>query len=161
VLLSYSQSNIQNGAFASFVPHFRNRAKISQLLAASPLNMGLLTNTPPSWHPAPPALRDVVARSVKAVEEWPGGLPNVAIGYSIREKWDKEVVGDETNASEIPVVIGLSSPAEVKEAIKVWREVHTGFVDEKRLEMERRVLTEMKESGYYGWAWESPSPASS
>lgn len=145
VLLSYSQSNLQNGAFASFAPHFRKRAKIPQLLAASPLNMGLLTNSPPSWHPAPPALRDAVTRSAKAVGEWDGGLPNVAIGFSIREKWDKEVVGN--NASEIPVVIGLSTPEEVKEAIKVWREVHSVAIDEERFTMEQRVLTEMKEFG--------------
>ncbi|KLO16375.1 Aldo/keto reductase [Schizopora paradoxa] len=158
VLLSYSQSNLQNGAFAAFAPHFRNRAKIPQLLAASPLNMGLLTNSPPSWHPAPPALRDAVARSVKAVGEWPGGLPNVAIGFSIREKWDKKVVGN--NTSEIPVVIGLSSPEEVKEAVRVWREVRSISVDEERLSMEQKVTFEMKESGYFGWAWESPAPPS-
>jgi len=121
--------------------------------------MGLLTNSPPTWHPAPPALRDAVVRSAKAVETWPGGLANIAIGFSVREEWDKEVGGDNVNASGIPVVIGLSTPGEVKEAIKIWREVHSGSVDEKRLEMERRVLTEMKESGYYGWAWESPTPS--
>ncbi|PAV21138.1 Aldo keto reductase [Pyrrhoderma noxium] len=111
IILSYSHSNLQNPSFASFAPILRSRAHVSQLVAASPLNMGLLTPRPPVWHPAPEALREAVRRAVgvvagaKALVEggkeygngveqehgkgggggWEGGLPDVALGYAMRE----------------------------------------------------------------------------
>lgn len=101
---------------------------------------------------------------MKAVENWPGGLPNVCIGYAFREKWDKGLSLAEQDGNngrtEIPSVIGFSTPEEVKESLKVWREVNVGGeVDKQRLEMEDKVLSEMKDSGFYGWAWESPAPS--
>lgn len=139
-LLSYSHSNLQNNNFHTFVPHFRKRAGIQQLLSASPLNMGLLTPSPPPWHPATPELKAVTKQALGLSENWPGGLPDIALGYSMRE----------AAANGLPTVVGLSSPKEVHEAVRVWREVAG------RYEIEQAVIELYEQSGTLGWSWASP-----
>lgn len=117
VLLSYSHLTLQNSRFNTFAPHFYERAKVKQLLAASPLSMGLLTSTPPTWHPAPRELKSAV---VEAQQVGPS-LPNLALGYASRQ-----------TSTKVPLVVGFSSPREVHECVKVWREVHEGKGDEQR-----------------------------
>ncbi|KAL5508108.1 hypothetical protein ACEPAH_5726 [Sanghuangporus vaninii] len=164
VLLSYSQSNLQNSAFAAFTPAFRDRARVAQLVSASPLNMGLLTRNPPAWHPAPEPLRIAVANAAKVceVKDWTGGLVNVALGYAMRK--DAPFAGEghgaaEANPGEIPVVVGLSTPAEVHEAVRSWRAVRQEDASSiaKRRVMEDEVINIFKDAGFYGWAWPSPS----
>ncbi|KAF8974704.1 NADP-dependent oxidoreductase domain-containing protein [Flammula alnicola] len=97
VLLSYSHLCLQNSTLVEFIPHFYQRAKVGQLVAASPLSMGLLTQSPPPWHPAPSALREAV---VNAGKTWDGDFPNLAVGYSIRHT--------STAARPLPLVVGLA-----------------------------------------------------
>lgn len=152
VVLSYSQSNLQNTAFAAFAPAFRARAQVAQLVHASPFNMGLLTPHPPPWHPAPPALKAAAKRAIDACARagWPGGLPNVAMGYAVRR------TGEEAVGPDIPLVAGFSTPAEVHDAVRVWREVQDDVHRGERKEMEDIVLDILRETGYVGWAWDSP-----
>lgn len=132
--------------------------------------MGLLTPSPPSWHPAPPELREVSARARDACTAWPGGLPNIALGFSFREfstiprsqnqnevEMAERVLsnGDSVFAT-VPVVVGLSTPGEVHEVIRAWRNILGGIDSTQRKEIERIVLDMFKDSGYYGWSWESP-----
>ncbi|CDO74134.1 hypothetical protein BN946_scf185043.g184 [Trametes cinnabarina] len=146
VLLSYSHSNLQNCTITEFAPHFRTRAKISQLLTASPLNMGLLTPRVPPWHPATPELRVAAqqADEVCAEEQWEGGLPNVAVGYGFRK------------ASELhlPMVIGFSNPREVHESVRVWREIKEGQEKDTRRALEERIIKTFGK--WAGWSWSSP-----
>ncbi|EMD40999.1 hypothetical protein CERSUDRAFT_131452 [Gelatoporia subvermispora B] len=146
VLLSYSHLTLQNSTFAEFLPHFRDRARIPQLLTASPLNMGLLTPNPPPWHPAPTELKNA-ARTANAMCKdagWEGGLPNVAIGY-----------GYEAGAAlNVPVVVGISNLREVHENVRVWREIKEGKQDAKRKEVETKILDQFAD--FKGWSWASP-----
>lgn len=110
--------------------------------------MGLLTPSPPPWHPAPTALRDG-ARSAHAIcvaNGWPTGLPNIALGFAYRKA--KEL--------GLPTVVGLSSPREVHETMRVWRELNseTGDVDKKRKAVEALSIDQMAE--FEGWSWASP-----
>lgn len=141
ILLSYSHLCLQNSTFMEFAPHFYRRAKVGQLLAASPLSMGLLTAFPPSWHPAPPGLLHAVS---KAREKW-SDLTNLALGYSLRQT---RAVGD-----NLPLVVGFSTPEEVHECVKVWREVSKGSERQKR---EKEVCELLREAGYLDWSWASP-----
>ncbi|KAF4619372.1 hypothetical protein D9613_005452 [Agrocybe pediades] len=145
VLLSYSHLCLQNSAFLQFVPHFYERAKIGQLLAASPLSMALLTTNPPSWHPAPPELRKAV---VESASTWDGDYPNLAVGYSVRH----------TNFAEkpLPLVIGLSTPREVHEIVKVWREIQAGSENDARRKGEEKAREVFRQAGYLDWSWASP-----
>ncbi|KZT13110.1 Aldo/keto reductase [Laetiporus sulphureus 93-53] len=146
VLLSYSHLMLQNTAFAEFAPHFRDRAKISQLLTASPLNMGLLTPKPPAWHPASQELRDAAKQASSTCAQWDGGLPNVAVGFSFRK----------ANELSVPTVVGLSNPREVHENVRVWREICEGKEEKEleRLAQEQEVLKVF--DNLKGWSWASP-----
>jgi len=145
ILLSYSHLCLQNSTFLEFIPHFYERAKVGQLLAASPLSMGLLTPKPPSWHPAPPELRRAV---VDASLTWAGDFPNLAVGYSMRRTTIVE--------KQTALVIGLSTPREVHEAVKVWREVIGGSEDEERRKGEVLAQKVIRNAGYLDWSWASP-----
>ncbi|KAI0721979.1 Aldo/keto reductase [Cerioporus squamosus] len=148
VLLSYCHISLQNSAFATYAPAFRERAKVGQLLTASPLNMGLLTPKPPSWHPASPELKEAAKKAAKLCEDeqWPGGLPNLAVGYGYRK-------GAELN---MPVVVGLSNPEEVHESVRAWRAIKEGKDKERRVALEEKVSALFGDG--LGWSWASPPP---
>ncbi|KAF8914139.1 Aldo/keto reductase [Gymnopilus junonius] len=145
VLLSYSHLCLQNSALLEFIPHFYERAKVGQLVAASPLSMGLLTATPPNWHPAPPELRQAVIESSKT---WKGDFPNLAVGYSIRRASSVE--------KPLPLVVGFSNPKEVHECIKAWREVQAESGKSERQEGESVARQVFQDAGYLDWSWASP-----
>jgi D-arabinose 1-dehydrogenase len=129
-----------------FIPHFYERAKVGQLVAASPLSMGLLTPSPPAWHPAPPALQESVTNARKT---WEGDFPNLAVGYSIRQTGSVE--------TPLPLVVGFSNPREVHECMKVWREIQAAPEDGgKRKEGEERAREVFRLAGYLDWSWASP-----
>ncbi|KAI0786452.1 Aldo/keto reductase [Abortiporus biennis] len=148
VLLSYSHLNLQNDTMQTFLPQLRDRARISQFVAASPINMGLLSPSPPSWHPAPQSFKDAArkANEVCVKNNWPGGLPNIALGFAYRKSREMQV----------PMVVGLSQLREVHENVKVWRELReeSGTLADERAEVEKRVLEAFKE--VQGWSWASP-----
>jgi len=103
--------------------------------------MGLLTSKPPSWHPAPDALRAVVVDAFKVAPD----LPNLALGYTARH-----------TATKTPLVVGLSNVTEVHECVKIWREVHENRRGEGRLEQEKAVTQRFGRSDYLDWSWQSP-----
>lgn len=148
VLLNYSHLNMQNNTFAAFVPHFRGRAKIPQLLTASPLNMGLLTPSPPLWHPAPSELRALTHTTHEQVVKagWETGLPNLALGYAYRTADDLD----------LPTVVGLSKLTEVHETMRVWRALRLDMETqgELRKEHEYKALKQLEE--FRGYSWASP-----
>lgn len=108
--------------------------------------MGLLTATPPSWHPAPSELRDAAKAAVDVCKDagWEGGLPNVAVGYGYKA----------ADALGVPVVVGMSNLREVHENIRVWREVKEGKENESRKALEKKVAETFAD--FKGWSWSSP-----
>jgi len=148
VLLSYSHLNLQNDTLAAFLPQFRERARVSQFVTASPMNMGLLSPSPPTWHPASTNVREASkqANEVCMREGWTGGLPNVALGFAYHR----------ARELELPTVVGLSGPREVHENIAVWRELKTedSQAIEKRKAIEELILHEFRD--VQGCSWVSP-----
>ncbi|KAI0698867.1 Aldo/keto reductase [Cytidiella melzeri] len=146
VLMSYSHLNLQNSSFATFLPYFRDRAKISQLITASPLNMGLLTPSPPPWHPAPHAIMSAIreASAICDANDCEGGLVNLALGYAYRE----------ARKLELPTVVGLSKLSEVHQTMRAWRELKSASddPDSVRRKSEERVLEHLKEFKDYSWS---------
>ncbi|GLB33447.1 putative aldo keto reductase [Lyophyllum shimeji] len=145
VILSYSHLSLQNSTFLQYAGQFRERAQVGQLLTASPLSMGLLTPSPPPWHPALTVLSAAVQQ---ALDVWPQGLPNLALGYAIRNTGN--AYGD-----AIPLVTGFSTPQEVHECVRVWREIQDGD-DKERKSAEDSVRDIFRNSGYLDWSWASP-----
>ncbi|KAI0347003.1 Aldo/keto reductase [Trametopsis cervina] len=140
VLMSYSHLNLQNSSFADFVPHFRNRARVQQLVTASPVNMGLLSPSPPAWHPAPKEIKDAVRA---ANEEMKGEIVNLALGYSYRA----------ARGLQLPTVVGLSRPSEVHETIHIWRDLKVDGGAE-RMTNEEKVWGHL--AAYKDHSWASP-----
>jgi len=147
ILLSYSHLCLQNATYLEFILHFYKRARVGQLVAASPLSMGLLKSDPPPWHPAPQGLREAVVNASKI-----GGshmdLPNLATGYSLRHTISAE--------RPLPLVVGFSTPREVHECVKVWRELQAVEPSSDRKEMEDRARSIFRDAGYLDWSWASP-----
>lgn len=141
VILSYSHLTLQNSTFNAFAPYFYERAKVKQLLAASPLSMGLLTPKPPSWHPAPDLLRSAVIDALKIAPD----LPNLALGYAARQ-----------TGTKTPLVGGFSNVREVHNCVKVWREVHETKNSDERIQQEKDVIGLFEEAKYLDWSWNSP-----
>lgn len=148
LVLSYSHLNLQNATFTSFASQFHERARVKQLLTASPLNMGLLTPTPPGWHPAPDKLHQAVSDARQKGEGWEGGLPNLALGYAIRNSG--------ASGGDIPLVTGFSHPREVHECMEVWKEVTDVAHNTNRQAVEDSVVEVFKRSGFLNWSWASP-----
>ncbi|KAH6915285.1 Aldo/keto reductase [Coprinopsis sp. MPI-PUGE-AT-0042] len=147
-LLSYSHLCLQNSNFSLFLDQFKERAKIQTVVAASPLNMGLLTRKVPAWHPAPLALRQAVEQSQ---DGWEGDFANLALGYSMSRVGKGEVGRD------VPLAIGFSNPGEVHETMRVWREIKDADGnDEKRKAGEERTKEIIEKAGYLDWSWASP-----
>ncbi|KAL0581222.1 hypothetical protein V5O48_000810 [Marasmius crinis-equi] len=141
VVMSYSHLNLQDSLFADFAPHFRERARVGQLLNASPFSMGLLSPSIPPWHPATPELRDAIQR---VREDNGGDIVDLSLGYAIRRSAE---LG-------IPLVAGFSKPQEVHQCVRNWRELKAG--DEQRGEKEERARQILKEAGFLDWSWSSP-----
>jgi D-arabinose 1-dehydrogenase len=147
IILSYSHSNLQNHSFEAFAPFFL-QAGVRQLLTASPFNMGYLTDHTPDWHPASPemmAFKD--NQLIKMCQSWPGGLPNLALGYALGR--NSGVMAD------IPTVAGFSRISEVHEAVSVWREV-ANSTSNIRKDQENAVIQALQESGWENYSWRSP-----
>ncbi|TFK43310.1 Aldo/keto reductase [Crucibulum laeve] len=145
VMLSYSHLCLQNATFTQFAPHLYERAKVRQLLAASPLSMGLLTPSPPSWHPAP---KNLLAAVVESTKIWSRGLPDLALGFSIRNTG--------ITHGNTPLVVGFSTPQEVHNSVKVWREIQEKLNDGERRAAEEEAREVFQKAGYLDWSWASP-----
>ncbi|KAK0490588.1 Aldo/keto reductase [Armillaria novae-zelandiae] len=142
VILSYSHLTLQDSTFLKFAPHLRERAKVGQLVVASPFSMGLLTSRPPPpWHPSPETMRKATADAREDV----GDLPDLALRYSMREC-----------GVDFPLVVGFSDPREVHASAKVWRQLREEIDDSDQLKREERVREIFQQAGYLDWSWASP-----
>lgn len=107
------------------------------------MSMGLLTPSPPPWHPAPPELKAVVSQ---LQDVWLSKLPNLALGYSIRN----------TVHGNVPLVVGFSQPDEVRESVNVWCELRRGLRNDERKKVEDEVREKFRNTGFLDWSWASP-----
>lgn len=152
IVLSFSHYNMQNTTFAAFFPEFTQRAKVARVLTASPFSMGLLTNSPPDWHPAPQPLKELVKRVIESgvVKSWAGGLPNIALGNSFRR--EGPIMGQ--GAKQVPTVVGFSNMQHVHESVAVWREVCTlPGESERRKAVEAGVRKMFEDEGWMDKSW--------
>jgi D-arabinose 1-dehydrogenase len=148
IVQTYSHSSLQNRTLAAFLPHFSARAKVGQVLTASPFSMGLLSSPiPPSWHPSPPPLREAVMKAAEIVrKDGEERLPSIALEYATR--LCKEL--------ELPQVVGFSKIEEVHKGVDAWRRVVSGVVGDESVKEAEKARRVFEESGYADWSWASP-----
>lgn len=151
-VLSYSHYDMQNTTFAAFFPEFTQRAKVARVLTAGPFSMGLLTNSPPDWHPAPQTLKELVKRVIESdkVKSWAGGLPNIALGNSFRR--EGPIMGQ--GAKQVPTLVGFSNMQHVHESVAVWREICAlPEESERRKAVEGGVKRIFEDEGWMDKSW--------
>jgi D-arabinose 1-dehydrogenase len=144
---SYAHLTLQNDTLAAFADALRTRARVSQVLAASPLGMGLLAPppSPPAWHPAPRAVLDAAREAVSVVGE--AEVARVAVAWSVRA----------AQQGSMPVVVGMSNLKEVHAAVEAWRWARDNL-EGRREELERKAALArgvFERTGTAGWTWTS------
>lgn len=91
---------------------------------------------------------------MQARSTWDGDFPNLAVGYATRQTL---LLTEAARERPVPLVTGFSTPREVHEAVKVWREVSENLKgDGERKLGEDRARQVFKDSGYLDWSWPSP-----
>lgn len=144
-LLSFPQDG-QATNLQQFLPSFRTRAGVDQLINASPLAMGLFRNCgPPPWHPAPAAMKTAVA---KAVALLPSGveIADPALRFGL-----KPIEGVEGEL--IPTIVGLSNAQEAHASIANFEKANlASLAGEADV---ATVLDSIQRSGQGGLTWPS------
>ena len=155
---------LQNLTLREFYPLFV-KAGVKQILVASPLSMGVLRGAPPpEWHPISPACRTATAEAVELCERKGRKLADVALGYGFSSVKPREA----TEGRDTPSVVGLSTPEEVHEAMKVFHSIYgqggesrqgrlpgEGLSEKQaeQLELEKGVVDCFKKHGGLNWTW--------
>ena len=108
---------LQNTSLATYIPLFE-AAGVEQIISASPLSMGILRNDGgPAWHPATPALQQACKDAIAVAAKAGTTLEAVALGYGLTS------AGSST--SHTPIVVGLSTPDEVHETMRVYSQLYS------------------------------------
>ncbi|GAA5914420.1 hypothetical protein JCM6882_008228 [Rhodosporidiobolus microsporus] len=162
ILQSYSHHTLQNTSLSAFLPLFY-AAGVKQLITASPLSMGLLrSQAAPAWHPASPALKAATQEAVEVCAKRGVALEDVALGFGFSSA---KLAADE--GRETPSVVGLSTPEEVHETMKVYHAVYgagesrkgrapgTGLSEKQQVQsdLEGEVVGIFKRTGTMNWTW--------
>ncbi|GAA5919083.1 hypothetical protein JCM1841_003739 [Sporobolomyces salmonicolor] len=163
IMQSYCHHTLQNTTLSAFLPLFY-AAGVKQVIAASPLSMGLLRSAPaPAWHPANAALQAATQQAVELVASRGAKLEDVALGFGFTSARLEGTAGRDT-----PTVVGLSTPEEVHETMKVYSEIYRvrgetrkgrspgeGLSDacKTQRELEKDVVEIFKKSGTMNWTW--------
>ncbi|KAG1739825.1 Aldo/keto reductase family-domain-containing protein [Suillus paluster] len=152
LVMSYCHLTLQNSTIEQFKPAFESRARVKQVISASPLSMGLLRPDSPKWHPASPAVKDAAKSAVQLCEEWDAsgaGLPNLALQYAFAR----------TREVGMPIVVGLSTLEDVHASAKVWREVDVEGLATKEEWVARvkRVQDLFRDAQVMDYSWATPA----
>ncbi|CAN0920905.1 L-galactose dehydrogenase [Linum grandiflorum] len=85
VILSYCHYSINDSTLADLIPYLKGKGV--GIINASPLSMGLLTETgPPEWHPASPELKAACKTAALHCKEKGKNLPKLAMQFSLTNK---------------------------------------------------------------------------
>lgn len=167
IMQSYCHHTLQNTTLSTFLPLF-HAAGVKQVITASPLNMGLLRGIGGQpWHPASAELKTATEAAARKVQELGSTIERVSLGFGLAG-----VALDPTLGST-PTVVGLSTPQEVHETMKVYVDLYHGkesragrrpgtglsAASAQQLLLEKTVVDYFRESGTYNQLWSSGLPA--
>ena len=81
-VLSYCHYHLQDSSLETLIPYVQQRD--IGLINASPLSMGMLTQSgPPEWHPAPEPIRVVCAEAAAYCRERGADIAGLALAYAL------------------------------------------------------------------------------
>ncbi|GAA0234864.1 aldo/keto reductase [Cryptosporangium japonicum] len=122
-VLSYCHYTLQNSTLGERLPFFAERGV--EVLNASPLSMGLLTDAgPPDWHPAPAAVRAACAEAAAHCRARGSTIVELALRFAVRLP------------GVTSTIVGAADPESVRRNVRSA----AGPLDEQLLSEVRAVL---------------------
>ncbi|KAL8136547.1 hypothetical protein V2J09_002548 [Rumex salicifolius] len=131
VILSYCHYSVNDSTLEDLLPYLKSKGV--GVISASPLAMGLLTDSgPPEWHPASLELQDACKAAATYCRENGKNISKLAMQYSL------------TNKEISTVLVGMNSVKQVEENVEAASELAAEGIDEKALTDIEAILKPVK-----------------
>ncbi|CAL4899404.1 unnamed protein product [Urochloa decumbens] len=131
VILSYCHFGINDTSLVDLLPYLKNKGV--GVITASPLAMGLLTDSgPPEWHPAPEQLKSACRAAAEHCGRKGKSITKLAMQYSLM------------NNEISTVLVGMNSSKQVEENVAAALELSTSGIDEELLHEVESILEPVK-----------------
>eukprot|EP00250_Pteridium_aquilinum_P009386 c18635_g1_i1 orf=53-1018(+) len=132
VVLSYCHYSLNDSALEDLLPYLESKGV--GIINASPLSMGLLTESgPPSWHPASKELQSACAAAAVYCKEKGKNISKLALQFALEKK------------DISTTLVGMNSVEQVRENVRAAIEVENGQSTEfDILEGVKRILEPVK-----------------
>lgn len=131
VILSYCHYSINDSALEDLIPYLKSKG--IGVISASPLAMGLLTESgPPEWHPASAEIKSVCRAAAAYCKEKGKNISKLAMQYSL------------SNKDISSVLVGMNSIIQVEENVAAAVELVNVGKDDKTLSEVEAILKPIK-----------------
>ncbi|PON55124.1 Aldo/keto reductase/potassium channel subunit beta [Parasponia andersonii] len=131
VILSYCHYSINDSTLDDLIPYLKSKGV--GVISASPLAMGLLTESgPPEWHPASSELRSACKAAAAYGKEKGKNISKLALQYSL------------SNKDISSVLVGMNSIRQVEENVSAAIELANNGKDEETLSEVEAILKPVK-----------------
>lgn len=131
VILSYCHYGINDTTLEDLIPYLKNKGV--GVISASPLSMGLLTESgPPEWHPASAELKAACQTAVASCKKKGKNISKLAMQYSL------------CNKDISTILVGMKSVEQVQVNVAAATELAQGQIDEQTLAEVEEILKPVK-----------------
>ncbi|XP_021903747.1 LOW QUALITY PROTEIN: L-galactose dehydrogenase [Carica papaya] len=131
VILSYCHYSINDSTLEDLLPYLKSKGV--GIISASPLAMGLLTESgPPEWHPASSELKSACQSAASYCKEKGKNISKLAMQYSL------------LNKDISTVLVGMNSIKQVEENVRAATELFAIGVDSETLAEVEAILKPVK-----------------
>ncbi|KAK3420313.1 hypothetical protein EUGRSUZ_G01120 [Eucalyptus grandis] len=131
VVLSYCHFSINDNSLEDLLPYLKSKGV--GIISASPLAMGLLTESgPPEWHPAPPELKSACQDAAAFCQKKGKNISKLAMQYSL------------TNKDISSVLVGMNCVKQVEENVAAAVELASAGMDQETLSEVEAILKPVK-----------------
>ncbi|XP_057788023.1 L-galactose dehydrogenase [Salvia miltiorrhiza] len=131
VVLSYCHYGVNDSTLEDLIPYLKSKGV--GIISASPLAMGLLTESgPPEWHPASVELKAACQDAAAYCKEKGKNISKLSLQYSL------------SNKDISTILVGMNSVKQVDENVAAAIEVATFGKDEKALSEIEGILKPVK-----------------
>ncbi|XAR52982.1 L-galactose 1-dehydrogenase [Bertholletia excelsa] len=131
VILSYCHYSINDSTLEDLLPYLKSKGV--GVISASPLAMGLLTESgPPEWHPASPELKAACKAAADYCKDKDKDISKLALQYSL------------SNIDISTVLVGMNSVKQVEDNVAAAKELAIFGKDEKTQSEVEEILKPVK-----------------
>ncbi|KAJ4746533.1 Voltage-gated potassium channel subunit beta-1 [Rhynchospora pubera] len=131
VILSYCHFGINDSTLVDLIPYLKSKGV--GVISASPLSMGLLTDSgPPAWHPASDELKGACKLAAEHCRKKGKQITKIAMQYSL------------LNKDISTVLVGMNSPTQVEENVAAALELSSSVIDKELLNELENILGPVK-----------------